>query len=754
MMYGEDAPWYFMILVENYKYTRYANPDRIEELYDLDADPEELDNLAIKPQFKSKVLEMRAACIQSIKDNGGLVFADLLPTPTTETWWPPNLVASDSAHVLKGSSIAQDDSEVLRTKNGWGSADSRLAYLRFDLSAVGELDEQPVDSLLSVSLDLWMTQTEGDATNEFQVYALVDAAQDSPSDLSESGWTGSTGAAPLLGTNLPQGNQDPATSSLTTPLLGVHTFAASGDNSELGLVQIPLSVSDLKTLVESDTDGSITLIVRSTSQGLSVDFASAANTDAARSAPALTAIARPTPPLNLSAFPLSGRVLLDWDDHTDANSSSYRVYRASASGDYGEVLTEDLTESAFVDDTVSNGESYYYVVTAVDSVGNESNQSSEVVATPDAGSAPPGTVLFGSENQGFAGFTTSSPDPSQESWSLEPHNVRYINDDPDGLVNSGQDGGKRNGSLLGEFGLDRSVGNIYTIRGSVHLSDGYGDDNNRLGLYLFGGVDDLSGSGVEEDEAGALSLQINTEENEVKIVEGLDKNVLSSVDKNGTLFGDALFGTTLTLLANLEFVDQSGTDYIDVDFTLTDANGDVTALSHRVRASDYTGDYFGFATRARNRGITSSDRNAPFTMDYESFYLSWDNEPLDDFAQWAKDYGIGSDALWADDFDKDGMSNLYEYGLGGNPNDVEDQGLVPGFSRFGHSASYVYPRRADTEDLIYTVQTSTSLANDSWTATRYTIGDVDVTGGTHDFVNVDVETEEPQLFIKLKIEHQ
>ena len=82
-MYGKDAPWYFMILVENYKYTRYAHPYRIEELYDLDKDPEELDNLAVKEEFKDKLLEMRAACIQSIKDNGGSVFADYLPPPKT-----------------------------------------------------------------------------------------------------------------------------------------------------------------------------------------------------------------------------------------------------------------------------------------------------------------------------------------------------------------------------------------------------------------------------------------------------------------------------------------------------------------------------------------------------------------------------------------------------------------------------------------------------------------------------------------------
>lgn len=80
-MYGKDTPWYFMILVKQFKYTRYAHPNRIEELYDLEQDPEELNNLAIQDEFQDKLLEMRAACIQSIKDHGGSVFADDLPPP-------------------------------------------------------------------------------------------------------------------------------------------------------------------------------------------------------------------------------------------------------------------------------------------------------------------------------------------------------------------------------------------------------------------------------------------------------------------------------------------------------------------------------------------------------------------------------------------------------------------------------------------------------------------------------------------------
>lgn len=82
-MYSKDTPWYFMILREQFKYTRYAHPNRIEELYDLEKDPEELYNLAVKTEFRDKLREMRAACIQSLKDNGGAVFVDFLPPPRT-----------------------------------------------------------------------------------------------------------------------------------------------------------------------------------------------------------------------------------------------------------------------------------------------------------------------------------------------------------------------------------------------------------------------------------------------------------------------------------------------------------------------------------------------------------------------------------------------------------------------------------------------------------------------------------------------
>ncbi|MBL8229240.1 MAG: sulfatase-like hydrolase/transferase [Bryobacterales bacterium] len=79
---GEGAfhggvPWYVMIRDRRYKYVRPLIED-LEELYDLDTDPEELDNLAIQPAHKQRLRQMRAQAISELRrTNCG--FVDRMP---------------------------------------------------------------------------------------------------------------------------------------------------------------------------------------------------------------------------------------------------------------------------------------------------------------------------------------------------------------------------------------------------------------------------------------------------------------------------------------------------------------------------------------------------------------------------------------------------------------------------------------------------------------------------------------------------
>ncbi len=66
-MHG-DVPWYVMIRHGKYKYIRPLIED-LEELYDMDADPDELDNLAVKADFQTKLKEMREMAIAELRRN-------------------------------------------------------------------------------------------------------------------------------------------------------------------------------------------------------------------------------------------------------------------------------------------------------------------------------------------------------------------------------------------------------------------------------------------------------------------------------------------------------------------------------------------------------------------------------------------------------------------------------------------------------------------------------------------------------------
>ncbi len=77
-------PCYFMILDGQHKYIRYIFPNRIEELYDIDNDADELTNLAVDPAYHDRLVEMREKLIEHLKNTGGESFVDLLPPPKTD----------------------------------------------------------------------------------------------------------------------------------------------------------------------------------------------------------------------------------------------------------------------------------------------------------------------------------------------------------------------------------------------------------------------------------------------------------------------------------------------------------------------------------------------------------------------------------------------------------------------------------------------------------------------------------------------
>lgn len=89
----------------------------------------------------------------------------------------------------------------------------------------------------------------------------------------------------------------------------------------------------------------------------------------------------PAPPSNLVATPGNAQVALAWS--ASSGATSYHVKRATASGGpYTQVGAPAVT--SYVDTSLTNGTTYYYVVSALNSAGESAN-STQVSAVP----APP-----------------------------------------------------------------------------------------------------------------------------------------------------------------------------------------------------------------------------------------------------------------------------------------------------------------------------------------------------------------------------
>lgn len=94
----------------------------------------------------------------------------------------------------------------------------------------------------------------------------------------------------------------------------------------------------------------------------------------------LSAQTKSATPTGLVAVSAPGQISLDWSNTIGA--SSYNVYRGTTSGSYSQIANSLLT-SSYVDSTVTNGVTYFYVVTAqsVSESANSNEASSRSISS-------------------------------------------------------------------------------------------------------------------------------------------------------------------------------------------------------------------------------------------------------------------------------------------------------------------------------------------------------------------------------------
>lgn len=94
----------------------------------------------------------------------------------------------------------------------------------------------------------------------------------------------------------------------------------------------------------------------------------------------------PTPPRNLKATAGNSYVYLSWDAPSDDGGTPvmrYKVYRGTTSKGENTLLTTVGNVLTYTDKNVTNNQTYYYDVSAVNSVGEGMRKSNGVSATPE-----------------------------------------------------------------------------------------------------------------------------------------------------------------------------------------------------------------------------------------------------------------------------------------------------------------------------------------------------------------------------------
>jgi fibronectin type 3 domain-containing protein len=121
----------------------------------------------------------------------------------------------------------------------------------------------------------------------------------------------------------------------------------------------------------------------------------------------------PSVPTGLAAAAGDGEVDLSWS--ASAGATSYNVKRSTSDGGPYTTIAPGVTATAFTDTNVTNGTTYYYVVSAVNANGESAN-SAQVSAKPGAAAAPDAPT----------GLTASAGDGEVDlSWSASAGATSY-----------------------------------------------------------------------------------------------------------------------------------------------------------------------------------------------------------------------------------------------------------------------------------------------------------------------------------------
>jgi len=151
----------------------------------------------------------------------------------------------------------------------------------------------------------------------------------------------------------------------------------------------------------------------------------------------------PATPQNLTATAGDKKVILSWRANTESDLAGYNIYyRTDTTNTFAKLATVNKPDTSYIHTGLTNGVTYYYKITAVDSAGNESGYSNIVTATPklpsiklsydqiDAQHFPTITsyvTVFGEQNKPLFGLTEKNFKVFEDNVLQLPITVMQLN---------------------------------------------------------------------------------------------------------------------------------------------------------------------------------------------------------------------------------------------------------------------------------------------------------------------------------------
>jgi hypothetical protein len=294
-----------------------------------------------------------------------------LSIPLSGTGVTPGMLAANPTSLPFGSvqvGNSSNKSETLTNTGGSAVTLSQANVTGAGFSVSGLTLPATLSSNQSVTFTVTFAPTSAGSASG--TVSIVSDASNPSLSIALSGTGTALGQLAVSPTTLSFGNVVVGSSSSLNGTLNA-TGAAVTISSDSIANEFTLSGISLPVTVAAGSSASFTVTFTPKSSGAA--SGSLSFTSNATNSPTVQSLAGSgTPPPQHS-------VSLTWN--SSANAVGYNVYRGTASGGPYSIVNSSLDAStAFTDSSVTAGQTYYYVTTAVDGNGNESGYSNEAQA--------------------------------------------------------------------------------------------------------------------------------------------------------------------------------------------------------------------------------------------------------------------------------------------------------------------------------------------------------------------------------------